>query len=1096
MDKLPESRMNAERKILIFSANPKDTGRLRLDKELREIQDRLRRAKYSGQFTVTSVPAVRIHDLQRELLEYEPAFVHFCGHGEEEGILVEDEQGKAALVPSDALASLFALCSEHVECVLLNSCHSHVQAESICQHIPYVIGMKKAVGDEAAVEFAAGFYTALGFGKSIEAAFEFGKTAVHLYDLPDHLTPILLQRRAAAKTPEKIALLSASPLDDELSWKPYTDELSKIPLPIDHLSLSRDNLNNLDGYDYVMICSKVIKNKLLIENDYLCSERISFQELESNIGNEKTAGLFIFVDQLPEEKFTAELSLPTFILPLEDKKHLQGIIFQLFKKNNIACCGKSRVLNKNAFNLCHLAGTPGIHQQKTPLPENIDPTNLKGFVGRRDDLEQVCRKLVELEEGCVLTVKGAGGIGKTHTVKKIAAALAERGRFPGGIYFIDCEPVTDSRQFQFKAAAVFGLEHAEDAWQHLREHHDGKERLIIFDNFETLLYLDEREEIKNILGRTANYAKVLITSRELLDIEGETDWLIRPMTTDEAAAFFTSRFPVKEKEEMELLRQEILDPLLNNNPLAIKIITKTLPKGKSLAALKADLEKNLLDTIIDSDLHIFDSGSDTNIDRKKSMYACILYSYNLLSTDEKIAFELLSLFPDGINLEEFKKLTSKSEEKKKMPPLLITDRLVKSLDDKSMIENNGGHIKHQSIVGKFAEVKLEERKKTDDIALLYKNAFSYNYRLSSILYSISRTDAKTFALEEFSGQQGNFLAAIRYCDRFKADREELLGYFSRLRSLFIDICSLDEFIRELSVKINLFQEKERQCAETILLGAEYFNGDFSHSFAMLQQVLPLEQINALDREVLCEELLANSAANIYRMEGEVLWCAQYHAEQHFFSEFYPGELLWLGEYNTNLVEVCRDIFSTFEALANLGLLDVKKIDSYLAGLHKKDHIERMQASYTRAKLRPLERRKIEPLVSVNPYTRGLKKLMLAFIEEDAEKANALYKEAAEHLWHIRYYHVEALYFHAAFLHQHHEDDFDAVYQRGLELAKQHHYRFLQYRFEELANPTGLAYDQRNYPLPDNQDFSEYIDFLIKQNKERHEGKGRIVVQRR
>ncbi|CAK8723976.1 hypothetical protein GCAAIG_13920 [Candidatus Electronema halotolerans] len=223
MDKLPDNPMNAERKILIFSANPQDTSRLRLDKELREIQDRLRRTKYGSQFIFKSAPAVRIHDLQQELLEHEPDIVHFCGHGEEEGILVEDEQGKAVLVPSEALASLFALCAEHVACVLLNSCHSHVQAEAISQHIPYVIGMKKAVGDDAAVEFAAGFYNALGFGKSIEQAFAFGKNAVQLYDLPDHLTPVLVQRRAAVKEPEKIILLAANPLNEPQNWNPYIE---------------------------------------------------------------------------------------------------------------------------------------------------------------------------------------------------------------------------------------------------------------------------------------------------------------------------------------------------------------------------------------------------------------------------------------------------------------------------------------------------------------------------------------------------------------------------------------------------------------------------------------------------------------------------------------------------------------------------------------------------------------------------------------------------------------------------------------------------------------------------------------------------------
>jgi hypothetical protein len=545
MDKLLESLINTERKILIFSANPKDTGRLRLDKELREIQDRLRRVKYSGQFTVKSAPAARIHDLQRELLEYEPAFVHFCGHGEEEGILVEDEQGKAALVPSDALASLFALCSEHIECVLLNSCHSHVQAESICQHIPYVIGMKKAVGDEAAVEFAAGFYTALGFGKSIEQAFAFGKNAVHLYDLPDHLTPILLQRRTAVKTPEKIVLLAANPLNEPQDWNPYIELLKKkIACPIEQHSLNIENLNNLKDDAYLFILSKVIKNKLLIENEYLCKDTISFKELDDNIGNRQLAGLFLFVDQLPEEKFTAELTLPVFLLPVEDKQHLRDALYQLFTKKNIDFDDKSRVLNKAAFQLCDLNGKRDFNHKKTELPESIDRQKLKGFVGRSDDLEHICRKLMELDEGEILTVKGAGGIGKTHTVKKIAVALADRGLFSGGIHFIDCEPVTDSKQFRFKAAAVFGLELAEDLWQHLRDHHDNADRLIIFDNFEPLLYLEEQEEIKEILSKVADYAKVLVTSREVLGLDCEQVHQMRRLTTDEATELFYAEFNV------------------------------------------------------------------------------------------------------------------------------------------------------------------------------------------------------------------------------------------------------------------------------------------------------------------------------------------------------------------------------------------------------------------------------------------------------------------------------------------------------------------------------------------------------------------------
>ncbi|RWX43117.1 hypothetical protein H206_00548, partial [Candidatus Electrothrix aarhusensis] len=255
-------------------------------------------------------------------------------------------------------------------------------------------------------------------------------------------------------------------------------------------------------------------------------------------------------------------------------------------------------------------------------------------------------------------------------------------------------------------------------------------------------------------------------------------------------------------------------------------------------------------------------------------------------------------------------------------------------------------------------------------------------------------------------------------------------------------------------------------------------------------LLPQDQITLLNRSILSEEILANLACDIYGMEGEALWVTKYIAQHHILYTSYPRDLLCIGEYNLQLTAACQYSFISFEVQVNLGLLPLERIDTYLSDLHKKAHLERMQTSYTRAKLEPLPKETIEPLVIVNPYTRGLKKLMLAFIEPDAEQADQLYQEAADHLWHIRYYHVEALNFYAKFLQEQEDARFTDIHQQGMELAQKHHYRFLQYRFEELVEPTGLAYDSRNYPLPDNQDFSEYINFLIKQNQARKRGKRR------
>ncbi|BAZ18824.1 hypothetical protein NIES4071_107090 (plasmid) [Calothrix sp. NIES-4071] len=181
--------------ILILAANPKGTTRVRLEEEVREIDAGLRRALHRDQFVLEQKWAVRPRDIQRAMLDINPTIVHFSGHGTgDDGLVFEDETGSASFVDSEALAGLFDLFADQVECIVLNGCYSLVQAEAISQHINYVIGMKKAIGDRAAIEFSVGFYDALAAGKSIEFAYKFGCAAIRLAGIPEQLTPTLKKK--------------------------------------------------------------------------------------------------------------------------------------------------------------------------------------------------------------------------------------------------------------------------------------------------------------------------------------------------------------------------------------------------------------------------------------------------------------------------------------------------------------------------------------------------------------------------------------------------------------------------------------------------------------------------------------------------------------------------------------------------------------------------------------------------------------------------------------------------------------------------------------------------------------------------------------
>ena len=83
------------------------------------------------------------------------------------------------------------------ECVIFNACYSEVQAKEIVKYSDYVIGMSDTLADNAAIEFAKGFYDALGAGNSIESAYNMGCNAIQLENIPQHLTPKLFKKQSS-----------------------------------------------------------------------------------------------------------------------------------------------------------------------------------------------------------------------------------------------------------------------------------------------------------------------------------------------------------------------------------------------------------------------------------------------------------------------------------------------------------------------------------------------------------------------------------------------------------------------------------------------------------------------------------------------------------------------------------------------------------------------------------------------------------------------------------------------------------------------------------------------------------------------------------
>ena len=185
--------MNKSR-ILFLAANPAGS-QLQLDVESRAIEQKIRSTDHRDSLELVTKWAVRPDDLLEYLNEYRPHVVHFSGHGtEEEQIILVDESHRAIPVSSAALKQLFTTLKDNIRVVLLNACYSQDQAEAIVEVIDCAIGMKQEIGDEASIAFAASFYRAVGYGHSVNDAFEQGKVALMLQGIPEETTPTLLVR--------------------------------------------------------------------------------------------------------------------------------------------------------------------------------------------------------------------------------------------------------------------------------------------------------------------------------------------------------------------------------------------------------------------------------------------------------------------------------------------------------------------------------------------------------------------------------------------------------------------------------------------------------------------------------------------------------------------------------------------------------------------------------------------------------------------------------------------------------------------------------------------------------------------------------------
>jgi hypothetical protein len=196
------NKASNENHILFLSANPDDADSINNQEEYRAIDRVLQQGKCSKDFQISVGGAVRANDINSLMLRHTPNIVHFSGHGSKNGdLMMVGNNGLAQPMSVTALSGMFGILNDdpqstqQVQLVVLNACYSAAQAEAIVKVVDIVVGMGNAIGDGSAIRFAEGFYEALGFGRSVQAAFDLAKSKVTLTGLPNSQVPQLLARK-------------------------------------------------------------------------------------------------------------------------------------------------------------------------------------------------------------------------------------------------------------------------------------------------------------------------------------------------------------------------------------------------------------------------------------------------------------------------------------------------------------------------------------------------------------------------------------------------------------------------------------------------------------------------------------------------------------------------------------------------------------------------------------------------------------------------------------------------------------------------------------------------------------------------------------
>jgi hypothetical protein len=869
-------------------------------------------------------------------------------------------------------------------------------------------------------------------------------------------------KKEVSKIP-RIAFLKPMPLDLLLDSELLTIENCIDDLNINLYSgcLNTRTLESIDDYDILIIATKVFKDKLYIEDDYLKSDLLTAEEICYHIPNDKIPIIFITNDKIELVSNFNTINISTY-----KRATIKRFAFKALRNNDLEFKPNEEI-SIGLSMMTTLEFSKGNSKKTSIYSANrvldIGEKSLKNIIGRIEEQSAIISKLQSIiRSNKVLNIKASGGTGKTTLIKKVSYEMYNRGYFKEGVTFNSCENVKSFEDFEELLNVAFNLRNILNFKEYLIENYSSRkfDSLVILDNFETVansLQDIEYNQVIDLIKFATDFANIVITSREKIpNLEDYEDlYSLAPLSTDDALSLFELDYgKVKNEVEIRILRSEILEDLLNNNPLAIKLVTKSRTRFRHISELRDQIKEHFFESLNEDFSSVFKNKADLNIERTKSIYQSINYSYSTLNIKEKIAFELLSLFPDGISLTNFKKCFEKSNSSNN-----INDKELRILRNKSLVEDYNGTLQLQPIIRRFAEYQFSKR--TNESKQKYcLDAYLFNCHILDLLNFIERKKNTSEALKIYNHFKNNMLNVFSYIPDILLnengpvpEKKYLLNYIYDIEDFVVSEKQIKEFYNKLNSTIEYF--KDLPHAETLInvikLNKKYFFEEFEHSYSQLSNLFSPEEMENRDskNDEYIESRYKNIISGIHNMEGYTINMIKSLITNDDYSLYLDASFFYLGI--PSIISRKKNGFYFFEFELMFNRLNIPQLKEYIDSLYLEEHLEIMQSTYTLSKVIKLDKKEINKLVITNPYTKGLKDLMFAIISDSTTEKNLLFKSALQNLSHIKYYYLEALYFYCKFLKETENEEYNTYINQGFELSKKYYYQYINHLFENLYN---------------------------------------------